>query len=71
MITTENRASARMTFKGIHQARFFDVEATGQEIQWAGAAFFTIADGQISELWVLGDIDGVKKQLGSSASFSG
>jgi len=71
LVTTENRASARMMFKGIHQAEFFDIEATGQEIKWAGAAFFTMADGRISELWVLGDIDSVKQQLGSTASFSG
>jgi len=71
LITTEDRATARMTFKGVHQAEFFGIEATGQEIKWAGAAFFTISDGRISELWVLGDIDSVKQQLGSTSSFSG
>jgi len=70
LVTTENRATARMTFKGTHQAKFFDVEATGREIVWAGAAFFTIVEGRILELWVLGDIDSVKQQLGSTASFS-
>ncbi len=70
IVTTETRVTARMTFKGTHQAKFFDVEATGREIMWAGAAFFTIVDGRILELWVLGDIDSVKQQLGSTASFS-
>ena len=70
LVTTENRAAARMTFKGKHRRKFFDVDATGREIKWAGAAFFTVKDGRIAELWVLGDIDSVKQQLGSAASNS-
>ncbi len=70
LVTTDNRATARMTFKGRHRGKFFDVDATGREIKWAGAAFFTVKDGYISELWVLGDIDSVKQQLGGTASSS-
>ncbi len=43
LITTENRAAARMTFKGVHRGRFFDVEPTGREVRWAGGALFTTA----------------------------
>lgn len=68
LIVTERRAAARMTFKGVHQARFFGVDATGAEIRWAGAAFFTFSAGRIADLWVLGDVDGVKQQLGGAAS---
>jgi predicted ester cyclase len=63
LIVAGNRAAARMTFKGLHQGRFFDVEATGGEIRWAGGAFFTTDGKQIVELWVLGDVDSVKQQL--------
>lgn len=63
LIVDGNRAAARMTFKGLHRGRFFDVEPTGQEIRWAGGAFFTIDGKQIAKLWVLGDIDSVKQQL--------
>lgn len=70
LITTGDRAAARMTFSGRHRGRFFDVEATGREIAWAGAAFFTIRDGRIAALWVLGDIDSVKQQLGAAAAES-
>jgi len=65
LIETPERVAARMVFRGIHQAEFFGVPATRQTIEWSGAAFFTIRDGQIAELWVLGDIDAVKTQLGS------
>ena len=55
-----------MTFKGLHRARFFEAEPTGREIRWAGGAggaFFRTDGRQTVELWVLGDVDSVKKQL--------
>ncbi len=64
LVITEDRVAARMTFKGLHQASFFGVEATGREVAWVGTAFFRMRDDRISELWVLGDIDSVKQQLG-------
>jgi predicted ester cyclase len=67
LIVTEYRAAARMTFKGFHRGRFFEVEPTGREIQWAAGAFFTTDGRQITELWVLGDVDSVKRQLSASA----
>ena len=66
LITTENRAAARMTFHGRHRGRFFDVEPTGKEIRWAGGAFFKMDGKQIVELWVLGDVDSVKHQLSAN-----
>ena len=72
LIVTESRAAAHMTFKGLHSGRFFEVQPTGREIRWAGAAFFTTDGKQIVELWVLGDVDSVKQQLNarSGADFS-
>ena len=63
LIVSENRAAARMLFKGVHRGRFFDVEPTGREVAWAGGAFFTTERSQILELWVLGDVDALKQQL--------
>jgi predicted ester cyclase len=67
LVATEDRAAARMTFRGIHRARFFDVEATGREIAWPGGAFFTTDGQQIVALFVVGDVDSVKRQLGLAA----
>ena len=66
LVVADNRAAARILFKGIHQNEFFGVAASGREIAWAGAAFFTTDRGRIIELWVLGDVDSVKAQLSSS-----
>ena len=70
LIMMGHRAAARMTFKGLHRARFFDVEPTGREIRWVGGAFFTTDGRQIVELWVLGDVDSVKQQLNARSGFS-
>lgn len=64
LIVTPQRVAARMVFRGVHQAEFFGVPATHQTIEWSGAAFFTIRDGQLAELWVLGDLNALKTQLG-------
>jgi steroid delta-isomerase-like uncharacterized protein len=63
LIATDERAAARMGFRGTHRGKFFGIAATGREIAWSGAAFFTIGAGTITELWVLGDIEAVRRQL--------
>lgn len=70
VIEGPDRAAARMTFTGIHRGVFFGVPATGRRITWAGAAFFGTDRRQITSLWVLGDIDAVKRQLGAAAESS-
>lgn len=67
LVLTNDRVAARMTFRGIHQAKFFGVAPTNREIEWAGAAFFTVSRDKLSHLWVLGDVDAVKKQLGGTS----
>lgn len=61
-----SHAAARLRFHGTHRAPLFGVEATGNRIEWGGAAFFNTDGKQITELWVLGDIDAVKRQLGAA-----
>lgn len=63
LVVAEERAAARMTFKGHHRGHIFGVAPTGREIAWAGAAFFVTDGERIVALWVLGDVDSVKRQL--------
>ena len=65
IIEQDQRAAVRLRFGGIHRGPLFGVAATGREIAWVGAAFFGMADGRIADLWVLGDVDAVKAQLGA------
>jgi len=70
IIAADDRAAARMSFRGTHRAKFFGVEATGREIHWNGAAFFKTSGGMITELWVLGDIEAVRRQLTPDRPFA-
>jgi steroid delta-isomerase-like uncharacterized protein len=63
VIATVDAAAARMTFYGRHRGTFFGIDPSGQEIRWSGAAFFKTRDSKIIELWVLGDIEGIRRQL--------
>ena len=63
MIAAGDQAAARMSFYGRHRGRFFGMEPSGREIRWSGAAFFKTRGGTITELWVLGDIEEVRRQL--------
>ena len=63
VIATGDRAAARMSFRGTHPRKYLRHRRTGREIRWTGAAFYKMAGGQITELWVLGDIEAVRRQL--------
>jgi predicted ester cyclase len=64
VIEQGNRAAARLRFAGLHRGSLFGVAPTGRTIAWSGAAFFATDGHQITSLWVLGDVDAVKQQLG-------
>jgi steroid delta-isomerase-like uncharacterized protein len=61
-----DQVAARMVFGGVHRAMFQGFPATGRRVSWAGAAFFTFAAGLVSDLWVLGDVQGLHVQLRTS-----
>ena len=63
LIAGADCAAARMTFYGRHRGKFFGIEPSGREIRWSGAAFFKTRGGKIAELWVLGDIEAIRRQL--------
>lgn len=70
LVVTGDSVAARMTFEGRHRGDFFGVAPAGKTVRWAGASFFRMAEDRIAELWVLGDVDSVKQQLGGDASDS-
>jgi steroid delta-isomerase-like uncharacterized protein len=63
LIATDDRAAARMSFRGRHRGKMFGIAATGRDIVWSGAAFFKTDGAAIVELWVLGDVEAVRRQL--------
>lgn len=37
---------------------------------WSGAAFFTVSKARISDVWILGDLDGLTRTLDANAQAS-
>jgi predicted ester cyclase len=53
-----------MTWTGTHRGKLGQVEPTGARVEYAGAAFFRLADGLIEEAWVVGDTQELWRALG-------
>jgi len=66
-VTEGERAFARMRFEGIHRGLFLGFAPTGQRVDWAGAALFTVKGDKIADLWVLGDFTGMRARLQRNA----
>jgi predicted ester cyclase len=67
LVTEGDRAFARMQFEGIHRGPFMGFAPTGRRVEWAGAALFTLKGGKIADLWVLGDVNGLREVLQRNA----
>ena len=73
MIAEGDRAFARLTYVGTHEGEIFGVAPTGRRVTYDGAAVFRFArtgagaaapdGGLIREVWVLGDVHGLLRQL--------
>jgi predicted ester cyclase len=63
LVVEAPQAFARMRFSGIHQGDFFGYAPTGQRLEWAGAALFTFKGERVADLWVLGDLHGLRQLL--------
>jgi steroid delta-isomerase-like uncharacterized protein len=63
LVVEADKAFAKVLFSGVHRAEFLGFPPTGKRISWTGAALFTFVGEKISDLWVLGDVDGLRKQL--------
>jgi steroid delta-isomerase-like uncharacterized protein len=65
-ITAEHdRVVARTFYRGSHRGEIFGIAPTGKSIGYSGAAFFRIADGRVTEGWVLGDLLALLRDLGA------
>lgn len=56
-------AAVRLVYSGTHTGPLLGLPATGRRFEYAGAAFFTVAEGRLSSAWVLGDLEGLRGQL--------
>lgn len=64
LVAVGDRAAVRLRYSGTHTGPLLGLPATGRPFTYSGAAFFTAAGGLLVEAWVLGDLDGLRAQLG-------
>ncbi|WP_419771432.1 MAG: ester cyclase [Candidatus Marinarcus sp.] len=63
MICEGDYIAVRAIYNGTHKGKIFNFEPTGNRIKYNGASFFKFKDGKIIDVWVLGDLNSLNKQL--------
>jgi predicted ester cyclase len=63
MVAEGDRVYARIQYSGVHRGEFFGFAPTYAKLRWEGIAAFTFAEGKIAELWAIGDMQAVLRQL--------
>jgi steroid delta-isomerase-like uncharacterized protein len=63
LLTDGRRAAARLKFTGTHLGPLLGIPPTGRAFTYTGAAFFTAAVDLITDIWVIGDLDELRRQL--------
>ncbi|PLY08501.1 MAG: hypothetical protein C0625_02530 [Arcobacter sp.] len=59
-----NVVVTKAIYNGTHKGELFGFKATNNRIKYNGASFFRFKDDKISDIWVLGDLATLRKQLG-------
>jgi predicted ester cyclase len=63
LVCEGRRAAARLRYTGTHTGVLLGLPATQRRFEYAGAAFFTADHQWLASAWVLGDLDGLRRQL--------
>ena len=64
VISEGDKAFVRLSYTGTHEGEIFGVAPTQKRFTYYGAAVFSFADERmIHEVWVLGDVYGLLRQL--------
>ena len=68
LVSEGDKVFAKMTFTGIHRDEFMGYAPTQKRVSWAGCALFTFKGNRIADVWVLGDLKTLEKQLKCNAT---
>jgi predicted ester cyclase len=63
LVCDGQRAAARLRYTGTHTGVLLGLPATQRRFEYVGAAFFTADSRLLTSAWVLGDLDGLRRQL--------
>jgi steroid delta-isomerase-like uncharacterized protein len=68
LVAEGDKVVARLTYTGTHQGELFGIGPTGKRVTYEGMALFRIEAGRITEGWVLGDVQGLMRQVSSGGT---
>ena len=63
IITEGDKSFAKLKYSGTHVGKVFKIEPTHKKIEYYGSAVFSFQNGRIIDVWVLGDVYGLLKQI--------
>jgi predicted ester cyclase len=63
LVEEGNRVSGKLRFHGIHRETLFGEPPTNARVWWYGAPIFTFDGPLVRDLWVLGDVYGLRSRL--------
>ena len=63
LVRDGRRAAARLRYTGTHTGVLLGLPATHRRFEYAGAAFLAADSRFLTSAWVLGDLDGLRRQL--------
>jgi len=63
MVFENELLATRAVYNGTHKGELFGFEATNNRIKYNGASFFRFNNDKIADVWVLGDLVTLHKQL--------
>jgi steroid delta-isomerase-like uncharacterized protein len=64
LVTDDRHAAVRLTFSGVHRGMLLGVAPSGHTVSWPGAAFFAFDGSKAVDVWALGDLTQLRRQLG-------
>jgi len=64
-------AAVRLRCTGTHRGPVLGIPPTQRRFAYDAAAFFTARDGRLESAWVLGDLDGLGRQLSAGPGAPG
>ena len=64
LVCDGEQAAARLRYTGTHTGPQLGLPPTGRRFEYDGTAFFEADDRRLVSAWVLGDLDGLRRQLG-------
>lgn len=64
LICEDSRAAARLRYTGTHTGMLLGMPASGRSFDYSGAAFFTADHRRLTSVWVVGELDEFRRQVG-------